>query len=250
MTLIRAFLQSVSMFTVLPVPRLRWSPRADRYMLAVFPLVGIFVGGVWYSAAFLLVYLQVPEIPAAAVLTAVPFLLTGFLHLDGFMDVCDALLSCREPAARRQIRKDPHVGAFAVISFGFLLLLEFACMTSLFEKSERLLLLFLLPVFSRGLSAFFLLSFPILPDSRMGKWLRQNTALPQKAVTLGMAILSVSVSIWFGGIAGGATFLAAGTAGTLAAWHACRNFGGISGDAAGYALILCEAAGIVCLSLL
>ena len=249
MTFIKALLQSFSMFTILPIPRFRWTAGADRYMLAFFPFVGMIIGGVWYLAAFLLLHMPISTIPAAAILTVTPFLLSGFLHLDGFMDVCDALLSCRDPEKRRQIRKDPHVGAFAVISFGFLLLLEFACLTSLPQKPERALLLLLLPIFSRGFSAFFLLSFPVLPDSNMGKWLRQDTGPLQQSITLGMALLALALSVLFSGIAGGIAFSAAGIIAALATWHASHSLGGISGDVTGYAVVLCEATGIIFLTL-
>ncbi len=51
----------------------------------------------------------------AVLLAAAPWLVTGFLHLDGYMDVCDALLSRRDLATRQKILKDSHCGAFAVI---------------------------------------------------------------------------------------------------------------------------------------
>mgnify|MGYP003392776405 FL=1 len=45
-----------------------------------------------------------------------PYLVTGFLHLDGFMDVTDAVKSWRDLERRREILKDSHVGSFAVIN--------------------------------------------------------------------------------------------------------------------------------------
>ena len=61
---------------------------------------------------------------AGAVLAGWPWLATGFLHLDGFMDSCDAILSRRDLEERRRILKDPHTGSFAVISLVILTILS------------------------------------------------------------------------------------------------------------------------------
>ena len=44
----------------------------------------------------------------AAVLTAVPVLVTGGIHLDGYLDTMDALSSWREKQRRLEILKDQH----------------------------------------------------------------------------------------------------------------------------------------------
>ncbi|MFR0733457.1 MAG: adenosylcobinamide-GDP ribazoletransferase [Oscillospiraceae bacterium] len=77
------------------------------------------VGGLWALAAWGLGYLSCPGPVRALVLAEVPWLATGFLHLDGYMDVCDAVLSRRDLATRQKILKDLHCGAFAVISGAF-----------------------------------------------------------------------------------------------------------------------------------
>ena len=41
-------------------------------------------------------------------------LLTGAIHLDGFLDSCDALFASVPPERRRAILKDPHHGTYAV----------------------------------------------------------------------------------------------------------------------------------------
>lgn len=84
------------------------------------------VGALWALAAYALGSFD--RLPAlrAAVLAALPFLLTGFLHLDGFMDCCDAILSRRDLPTRQKILKDSHVGSFAVVCTIFLMLAAFA----------------------------------------------------------------------------------------------------------------------------
>ena len=52
-----------------------------------------------------------------------PLLVTGGIHLDGFLDVADARSSHQSRARKLEILKDSHVGAFAVIAMGCYLLL-------------------------------------------------------------------------------------------------------------------------------
>jgi len=50
-----------------------------------------------------------------ALLSLIPFIVTGGFHVDGFMDVSDALSSFKTREEKLAILKDPHIGAFAVI---------------------------------------------------------------------------------------------------------------------------------------
>ena len=47
--------------------------------------------------------------------TAIPILITGGFHVDGFLDTCDALHSYQPRERKLEILKDSHIGAFAVI---------------------------------------------------------------------------------------------------------------------------------------
>ncbi|MBR4746042.1 MAG: adenosylcobinamide-GDP ribazoletransferase, partial [Desulfovibrio sp.] len=55
-----------------------------------------------------------PTLVSGAILCAFPFLITGGIHFDGFLDVTDAVKSWRDLDERRRILKDPNVGSFAV----------------------------------------------------------------------------------------------------------------------------------------
>ena len=70
-----------------------------------------------------------------AVTLITPFILTGMLHLDGYMDVCDALLSRRDKQEKLRILKDPHTGAFAVISVIMLFILNFSTLHTVISNN-------------------------------------------------------------------------------------------------------------------
>ena len=148
-----AFFMAWGMFFAVPCPYRKWDDALRGAMLLCFPLIGALIGGIWAAVSWLLMRAACPPLLTAVFLTAVPFLLTGFIHLDGFMDCCDAILSRRDLEERRKILKDSRTGSFAVICIVLLLLTE----VSLFDAADltggRRLYLVLIPVVSRLCSA-------------------------------------------------------------------------------------------------
>ena len=105
-TQITAFFMAWGMFLSIPCPAKIWDEKARPWQLVYLPLIGLLVGGIWALAAYFTgLFGKLPAV-CAAILAALPFLLTGFIHLDGFMDCCDAILSRRDLATRQKILKD------------------------------------------------------------------------------------------------------------------------------------------------
>lgn len=159
---IYGFFMAWGMFLAIPCPKKIWSESARRKMLACLPLVGIVVGAVWALAAWLAGLLPRPL--GAALCAAAPWLTTGFLHLDGFMDVCDGILSRRDLETRRRILKDSHCGAFAVICMVLLAMAQWSAFLSL--EDIPLLPLALLPVASRASAAMAVLTLRPMSTSQ------------------------------------------------------------------------------------
>lgn len=128
-----------------PVPFPRWRESARGRMLMCLPLIGLVEGGLWALLVWLLAKLCLPEALGALCAAAFPWLVTGFLHLDGYMDVCDAVLSRRDLATRQKILKDSHCGAFAVIAMVLLALTQWIVCQSVSLNEIPLLPLAALP---------------------------------------------------------------------------------------------------------
>ena len=115
---------AISMYSKIPMPNVEWTEERMRYVMCFFPLVGIVQGaalGLWLHLALDVLNLSV----GAAALTgaAIPLLVTGGIHMDGFLDTMDAIHSYGDRSRKLEILKDPHLGAFAVISFGVYMML-------------------------------------------------------------------------------------------------------------------------------
>ncbi len=120
-----AIIMAISTYTKIPMPRLSEEAAAEGYRnaLAAFPLCGLFVAVLHLTVLILSAIVSVPEFVQAVLLTIAPVLVTGGIHLDGYMDVRDAVSSYRSVEKKIEIMKDPHVGAFAVMSLAVYLLL-------------------------------------------------------------------------------------------------------------------------------
>ena len=126
--MIRGFLMSLGMFSVIPVPRNSWNEKYMPLVIPALPVVGLLIGLLWYGAAWFLLRLDVPVMMTSVFLLLIPFVLTGLIHLDGFMDTADAVLSRRPLEDKKRILKDPNAGAFSVIAVILLMLLQFSAM--------------------------------------------------------------------------------------------------------------------------
>ena len=142
------FSMAWGMFLAIPCPLRRWNEKAREKMLVCLPLVGLAVGGIWLGLYLLLRHAAIGGL-YAFLMAALPWLVTGFMHLDGYMDVCDAVLSRRELATRQRILKDSHCGAFAVIGMVLLALCQWSVFLS-GSADESLWGLLLIPVATRA----------------------------------------------------------------------------------------------------
>lgn len=241
---IYGFFMAWGMFLAIPCPFPKWREEARTQMTACLPLVGGILGGLWALLAWGARALACPKEPAALVLAVFPWLCTGFIHLDGFMDVCDAVLSRRDLAERQKILKDSHCGAFAVICMCLLSLAQWVVFSS--ADALALLPLAMLPVVTRGCAGLAVLSLKPMRSSQYARVCQKTVGARVFLCVLLTAALALPFV--FNGWRGMACLAAAGVY-WLAALSAKRQLGGMSGDVSGFALCLAELAGaaILCL---
>ena len=117
MWLLNAMIIAIAMYSKIPMPRVDWNEKNMRYAMCFFPLIGVIIG-VLEAVAGNLITLWKGEgtFLCAVVLTLIPVFVTGGIHLDGFADTMDAKSSYGDREKKLEILKDPHTGAFAIIS--------------------------------------------------------------------------------------------------------------------------------------
>ena len=240
-TYLNALFMCQSMFGAIPAPQI-WDEKAKDRMLLFLPIVGLEIGIIWAGLAWLCHWLEVPKLISALALSAWPWLGTGFLHLDGYMDVTDAVKSYRSLQRRREILKDSHVGSFAVIGIVLLILAQFASFASVPDDSDLRVLSFV-PAVSRCCSALAVTALPSMSTSQYADRQKPKSHLLVLAVMLGIflllgfllcrreALALVGVLVGYG----------------VALRKGYKSLEGMNGDIAGYALSigeLCAAAAL------
>jgi len=225
-----------AMFSAIPMPQFAWNARNMKYSLCAFPLVGAVIALALWSWELFCARFLLPAILRGAGLCLLPVLITGGIHLDGYADTCDALASHSDIEKRQEILKDPHLGAFAAIRLCVYFLADFALWTS----TENLRLPVLLGLFclSRALSGLALTLFPLRPGSGLARSFaeasdrkRVRTVLTVSAVLLALLLISQRA---------GETVLAAGLVFLYYRRMCVKDFGGLSGDLAGWFLQTAE----------
>ena len=243
--LLHAFAMCQSMFCALPCPWKLWDENARGKMLLFLPLIGLELGFLWAGLAWLCGKLCLPPLVRALLLSAFPYALTGFLHLDGFLDVTDAVKSCRDLPRRREILKDSHVGAFAVIGCVLLLLSQFALFASAPEVANFWVLLFI-PAVSRCCSALAVTSLRPMSTSQ---YARKKAGPADILIPAAFLVASFTFAVWVG--PRGALVLLAELAGyCLALRKGYTSLEGMNGDISGYALTIGELAALGALAVL
>ena len=233
-TYFHAFAMCQSMFCSIPAPQI-WDEKAKDKMLLFLPIVGLEIGAIWAAVAWLCNLLSLPVTVKALILSAYPYFVTGFLHLDGFMDVTDAVKSYRALERRREILKDSHVGSFAVIGIVLLILSQFALFVSVPADANFLILLFI-PAVSRCGSA---LAVTGLKPMSTSQYADQRKPKSHMAVLTVMLCIFLAAGFLLCGKYG--VSLVGGVAGYgLALRRGYKSLEGMNGDIAGYALTVGE----------
>ena len=213
--------------TVLPVGPKRF-PDAMGPGASFFPLVGLAIGG-------LLLGLDqglrqgLPDVLVAAMVLTAAIVVTRAIHIEGFLDSCDAIFGGYTRQRRLEILRDSHVGAFAVVGGGCLLLLQWSSLTGLPEPA-RLETLVLFPVISRWGIVLVLSIFPYARDQGMGSAFHRGLRVWHLAFA---GLTAAAAAVLLAGFAG-MIMLAAGTiVAWCLGWRTTRLLGGLTGDGYG-----------------
>jgi adenosylcobinamide-GDP ribazoletransferase len=226
-----SFLAALQFLTVIP-PLVR-RPFTDEEMgrsLGYFPLVGLLLGGLLAGLDWALARVLPVGVGAALVLVGW-VALTGALHLDGFLDACDGLLGGWSPEERLRILRDERVGAFAVAGAVLLLLVKYAALAALPDRTTALVLA---PTLGRWGMVLAVVAFPYARLEGLGRAMKGHTGWAQGALATGIAL----VGTWLAGHWSGlAALVLAGAVTWAGALFTLGRLPGLTGDIYG---AICE----------
>lgn len=236
-----AFLAAAQFLLLSPAfIRRAFSDRELGASVGYYPVVGLLLGGLLTAADGLLSYLF--PLPLRSALTlALWVILTGALHLDGFLDACDGLLGGFTPERRLEIMRDERVGAYALASGVLLLMMQAAALSAV--QNPRAPALLTAPILGRWGISLALTAFPYARESGLGKAIKENAGALQAALATSFAITSLLAIAW---LSRSWAPLAATFAASLVWWAVIRftlkRLPGLTGDIYGALNVLIETA--------
>ncbi|RUL57012.1 adenosylcobinamide-GDP ribazoletransferase [Lysinibacillus antri] len=135
-------------FTSIPVRKqLPMNRQTVTAMYTLMPVIGLLMG---LTIAFILFlndhYFQFSTLFLAIMIVIANIVMTGGLHLDGWIDMGDAYFSYQDQKRRLEILEDSRVGAFGAISLVVLLILKIAFIFELLNSGKKELVIYLVVV--------------------------------------------------------------------------------------------------------
>lgn len=240
MNVLKSLAIALAMYSKLPVPNIEWEEKNMRYAMVFFPIVGVIIGALTLGVGqMLLLFTDCGKLFFSAVMTMIPVVVTGGIHLDGFADTIDALCSYGDRKRKLEILKDPHAGAFAVIGLCACFLVSTALWSEI-DVTMLPLAAWMYPL-SRALSGLSVVSFPSAKNSGLLKTFQEKADRKRVKRMLYAWIVVVTAGMVF-------MFQAAGAVVAASSWvmffyyykMSSKQFGGTTGDLAGYFLQMCE----------
>ncbi|KAA9017085.1 adenosylcobinamide-GDP ribazoletransferase [Niallia endozanthoxylica] len=240
MKTIKGLIMAFQFFTSIPIP---YEVPMDRVhiekAIKTFPILGL-LQGIFYAFVLFAISAWTPLSPLAAAFFVwlSMILLTGGLHLDGWMDASDAYFSYRDRERRLEIMKDSRVGAFGVLSIVVLLSAKFLF---IYEIAQRLydasyVLIAFIPFLSKSVMGVLLIYVKAAKKEGLGT-LFKNAASKYTLWIYPIYIIILFVvllAIWPGALGGAFLLLLAGVVFIMiSAKKAVKWFGGITGDVLG-----------------
>lgn len=230
-----------SMYSTIPMPQFIWRKENLNYALCFFPLIGLIIGGVLYGWFFLAQLLSLNLVLTACGATLIPLAITGGIHMDGFCDTVDALSSHASQEKKQDILKDPHVGTFAILGSMAYFLFTFSLWSQYSSTPLTNLILGFSFALSRSLSGILVI---VLRSARQEGLVATFSQLAHKKITAIFLLIQTSLYltliVWLAPSLGILLFLAVGLSVLYSLRVIQKDFGGMSGDLAGYFLQLCE----------
>lgn len=222
---IPAFLAAFQFLTIAP-PLIRrpFTPREMGRSVGFYPLVGLLIGAFLFGTNYLL-GLLFPSLVRTALVLVIWVLLSGALHLDGFLDACDGLFGGFTPESRLEIMRDERVGAFGLAGGVLLLIVKFSALGALAGQTGDALLL--APVLGRWAMACAVVVFPYGRSQGLGRDIKDQATLWDLILAAAVAFLAA----WFiSGITGLAAVIVAGISVWSVAAFTLKRIPGLTGD--------------------
>lgn len=237
--IIKSFIIAFSMYSKIPMPQLEWKEEDMKYVFCFFPFIGAIIGGILVLWNYVCFRFELPEICRVLISVAIPLLITGGIHADGFMDVSDAFRSYKSKEEKLKILKDPHIGAFSVIMFALYGLIFTGAFSLLRDLNSVGAFAFAF-VISRTLSSISSVSFKSAKEGTLNTFSKSSNAWAVRIVCSLELIACFAVMFILNPVYCAAAFLCTIPVFLYYYLKTKKELGGVTGDTAGFFVLICE----------
>ena len=131
MKLLKAMAIAFSIYSKIPVPQFEWKEEDMEYMMCFFPWIGGVIGLFFFGWAVLCKKFAVGNVCYALIGAAIPLMISGGFHVDGYMDTMDAFHSYQSREKKLEILKYSHICAFAAIMLALYYMIDIAAISEI-----------------------------------------------------------------------------------------------------------------------
>ncbi|MEI6647079.1 MAG: adenosylcobinamide-GDP ribazoletransferase [bacterium] len=237
---------AIGFLTILPLPAFCRQTEDDLpRSVPLFPLIGLFIGGVVGGSAYLTSGL-LPPVVAVVVYVILLAIVHGGLHVDGLADTGDGFFSHRKTERILEIMRDTHIGTYGSLTLVSVLALKVAGLASM-PASMWVKALFLAPVAGRCSMVLMLAMLPSARTDGMGILFKRGRSFWEVLWALSVLLLAAWFLLqWRGLVAVGAVLVC-----NVSFMGLCQSkINGFTGDTLGALSELSEALTLVTLSVL
>ena len=228
-----------AMYSKIPMPNIEWSKENMKYPLCFFPLVGAVIGAILCGWRIAYPYLCNGNFLPAVVFVIVPVIVSGGIHVDGYIDTVDAICSHKPMERKLEILKDTHTGAFAIIMTLAYFLIALGVWSEMPIDAVPVLAVGF--VMSRALSGLAIVIFPHAKTSKLLAAFADGANKKIVGITMVVyVIVCGALMCYLQPLYGSIAILGAALSFGYYYYTAKKHFGGITGDVAGYFVQVCE----------
>ncbi len=231
------FLAALRFLTVIRLPWLKeTSSEHLKHSAGYFPFVGIVIGMLLAVLNWMLSFV-LPQSVVNVLLIVASVLITGALHIDGFLDTCDGAASNKTPQERWRIMDDSRAGGFGVIGVACLLLTKYVSLNSIPAPLLPVTLV-LMPVMGRWAMVYAIFAYPYAKPSGLGQMIKPGTTWHKLALATSIALVAAiagayQVNLSFFYLAGLLLLALIWLLVVTVAAHLRKKFAGLTGDTYG-----------------
>ena len=226
-------------YSIVPMPNVELSKEDVKYSMCFVPLVGAVIGAILCGWRMAYPYLCNGNFLPAVVFVIVPVIVSGGVHLDGFIDVVDAICSHKTMERKLEILRDTHTGAFALIMTISYFLIALGVWSEMPINAVPVLAFGF--VMSRALGGLAIILFPRAKASKRLESIQDAKTKKILIVTMAVYVVVCAVLMcYLEPLYGSVGVFGAAISYAYYYYVSKKHFGGITRAVTGYFIQICE----------